>query len=189
MPTAAQMLLRNAAELTDLLNRIDSLAQPSQQLAEAMLHCWKAGGKIMLAGNGGSAADAMHFAEELLIRFKKNRRPLAAIALCDPTILTCAGNDFGYDEVFARQVAGLGNSGDLLIVMSTSGNSRNLIRAVAEAERIGIKTVGFLGGDGGELRDRCSIELRVDSVLTHHVQEIHKVIYHSLCQFVDTQFD
>src|SRR5438093_12689928 len=94
-----------------------------------MLKCWHRRGKVLIAGNGGSAADAMHFAEELVVRFSKNRRALAAIALTDPTIITCGGNDFGYATIFARQLGALGNAGDVLIVLTTSGNSPNIIRA------------------------------------------------------------
>jgi D-sedoheptulose 7-phosphate isomerase len=179
----------SAAELRELLARLHPLHEPLRRLGQLMLDCWQAGGKVMLAGNGGSAADAMHFAEELLVRFKKNRRALAAIALCDPAVITCAANDFGYDTIFARQVEGLGRSGDLLILMSTSGNSQNLVEAVKAARALGLRTATFAGRDGGKLRGLCDVELIVPSDITHHIQEVHKVLYHALCAWVDEVID
>lgn len=158
-----------------------------ERFATALMDSWNAGGKAMFAGNGGSAAGAMHFAEELIIRFHKNRRALAALALCDPTAITCAANDFGYDQVFSRQVEGLGKRGDVLVLLSTSGNSENLLRAVEAAKSLGVTTVAMVGKDGGKLKGRCDIELIVPSDITHHVQEVHKMIYHAVCQWVDAQ--
>ena len=158
-----------------------------ERFATALMDSWNAGGKAMFAGNGGSAAGAMHFAEELIIRFHKNRRALAALALCDPTAITCAANDFGYDQVFSRQVEGLGKRGDVLVLLSTSGNSDNLLRAVEVARPLGITTVAMVGKDGGKLKGRCDIELIVPSTITHHIQEVHKMIYHAVCQWVDAQ--
>lgn len=180
---------RNLQELSDLLPHLRAMEPEIRRFGQAMMACWGAGGKVLFAGNGGSAADAMHFAEELIVRFKKNRRALAAVALCDPTVVSCAANDFGYDEIFARQVEGLGKPGDMLVAMSTSGNSANLLRAVEVAKGLGMQTVAMTGKDGGKLRGRCDIELLVPSAITHHVQEVHKFIYHALCQWVDTQVD
>lgn len=189
MTTAAQTLLRNIEELASLLPKLRSLDAAVEQLCQRLLRCWEAGGKVLIAGNGGSAADAMHFAEELIVRFQKNRRPLAAIALCDPTVITCAGNDLGYDQIFSRQVAGLGRPGDVLIVLSTSGNSRNLVHAVAAAREIGMRAVAMLGKGGGQLKGACELELIVPSEITHHIQEAHKIIYHAVCQWLDEQVD
>lgn len=188
-PAMAVTLRDNVQALAELLTRLDGLTAPTEKLVQAMLGCWKAGGKVLIAGNGGSAADAMHFAEELLVRFHRNRKALAAIALCDPTILTCAGNDFGFDQVFARQVEGLGRPGDLLIVMSTSGNSRNLVLAVQAAKELGMATAAFLGKDGGALRDQCDVQLLVPTEITHHVQEVHKLVFHAVCEWIDSQVD
>lgn len=116
-----------AQELQNLLPTLTRYTPRLEQLGQAMLSCWGKNGKILLAGNGGSMADAMHFAEELTIRFHKNRRALAAVALSDVTALTCAGNDFGYDVVFSRQIEALGNAGDILVVFSTSGNSKTIL--------------------------------------------------------------
>src|SRR5437667_9235842 len=124
------LLDRAISDLSDLLPKVAALAPQLQNLAEAMWTCWEKGGKVLTAGNGGSASDAMHLAEELVVRFVKNRRAMPAVALCDPTVLTCAGNDFGFDSIFSRQVEALGKSGDVLICFSTSGNSANILRAL-----------------------------------------------------------
>lgn len=178
---------QNLQEVAELLPKLHSMSSAVEQFSAALMECWNSGGKVMFAGNGGSAAGAMHFAEELLVRFHKNRRALAAIALCDPTVLSCAANDFGYDQVFSRQVEGLGRAGDVLVVMSTSGNSVNLLRAVEAAKALNMKSVAMMGKDGGLLKDKCDIELIVPSNITHHIQEVHEMIYHAVCQWVDTQ--
>jgi D-sedoheptulose 7-phosphate isomerase len=183
----AQILRRSATQLRAALDALGPLAAPLKQLADSLMRSWKSGGKALIAGNGGSAADAMHFAEELVVRFAANRRALGAIALCDPTVLTCAANDLGYDRVFERQVEALGRPGDVLIVLSTSGNSPNLLRAVAAGRKRRLKTAAFLGKGGGKLRGRCDIELIVNSDHTARIQEIHKLLFHSLCEWVDGQ--
>jgi D-sedoheptulose 7-phosphate isomerase len=142
---------------------------------------------MLVAGNGGSAADAIHFAEELVVRFAKNRRGLAAIALCDPAVVTCAANDLGYERVFERQVEALGNEGDVFVAMTTSGNSENLIRAIRLAKQQKLVTVSFLGKDGGKTKGMCDIELLVPSSVTARVQEAHKLLYHTLCGWVEAK--
>lgn len=172
-------------EWADLLGPLRALEGPLQQLADAAQACWSGHGKLLIAGNGGSAADAMHLAEELVVRFRANRRALAAMALSDPAVVTCCGNDFGYEQVFARQIEALGNPGDLLILFSTSGNSANLLRAVEQARRQNVATAAFLGNDGGKLKGRCDIELLVRCATTARVQEAHKLLFHILCEWVD----
>ena len=164
------VLSRSIKDLQALLPRIESLGEPLQRLGDAMLDCWNKKGKVLIAGNGGSAADAMHLAEELCVRFAKNRRALAAIALCDPTVLTCAANDFGFESIFSRQIEALGNSGDIFIALTTSGNSANLVRAAEAAKERGLLTVAFLGKDGGQLRGQCVIELLIPSSSTARIQ-------------------
>lgn len=164
---------------------IASLAPALQRLGDALWHSWQNGGKLLLAGNGGSAADAMHLAEELVVRFAANRRALPAIALCDPTVLTCAGNDLGFQRIFARQVEAYGRPGDVLLVLSTSGNSGNLLAAVDQARGVPMTTAALLGRDGGELRGRCDLELIVPCDNTARIQEAHKMLYHTLCAWVD----
>jgi len=145
--------------------------------------------KIMLCGNGGSAADAQHIAAELVGRFKKERRALPAIALTtDTSALTAIANDYDYSEVFSRQVEALANTGDVLIAISTSGESENVIKAVEAARTKGCKIVGFLGKDGGRLKDMCDAVLVVPSFETARIQEMHILIGHILCSLIDESF-
>jgi D-sedoheptulose 7-phosphate isomerase len=181
------ILARALAELTDLLPQMNALEPAAQKLADTLLACWDRRGKVLLAGNGGSAADAMHFAEELSVRYVKNRRALAAVALCDPSVLTCAGNDFGYDRVFARQIEALGNPGDVFIGMTTSGNSPNVLLAIEESRRRGVTTVAFLGKGGGKTKGLCDIELIVPSDTTARIQEAHKLLFHVICEWIDAR--
>ena len=138
------------------------------------------GNKLLTAGNGGSAADALHLAEELVGRFDKERPSLPAVSLCaDPTLLTCIGNDYGFEQIFARQVEGLGRPGDVLVVFTTSGNSPNLIAALRVAQAKGLKTIAVLGKDGGAAIGMADHELIVPSYVTARIQEIHTFILHS----------
>jgi D-sedoheptulose 7-phosphate isomerase len=172
-----------------LLPKLISLEPELHRLGEAMLQCWAARGKVLTAGNGGSAADAIHLAEELVVRFNKPRRALAAIALTDSGNLTCAGNDMGWEEVFARQVEALGNAGDILVVLSTSGNSRNIVRAVEAARAAGVHTAAFLGKSGGALKGVCDFEFHIPSQNTARVQECHLILYHALCEWIDRRVE
>jgi len=182
------LLSRALDQVGRMVPLLQPLSGPLEQAGQAMLASWGNRGKVLTAGNGGSACDAMHLAEELSVRFMKNRRALAAIALCaDPTSLTCAANDYGFDEVFARQVEALGNPGDVLVVFSTSGNSPNILRAVAQAKSQHLVTAAFLGKGGGKLRGVCDIELIIPAELTHRVQEGHQILYHTLCEWVDAR--
>lgn len=154
--------------------------------AEVMTDAIKSGHKILLAGNGGSAADAQHFAGEIVGRFLVERDALPAISLCvDPSVMTCIGNDYGYDDVFARQLAGLGNEGDVFIGISTSGNSANIYRAMEIAKTKKIKTAGLLGRDGGRIKDIADISLIVPSESTPRIQEIHGFTVHLLCEIIE----
>jgi D-sedoheptulose 7-phosphate isomerase len=140
----------------------------------------------MFCGNGGSAADSQHLASEFTGRFIKDRRPLAAIALTtDGSALTCIANDYSFDEVFYRQVVGLGVKNDCLVAISTSGNSRNVIRAAQAARAEGIHTIGLLGRDGGALRELCDVPIVVPSSTTARIQEAHSFIGHTLCGLVE----
>jgi D-sedoheptulose 7-phosphate isomerase len=155
----------------------------------AMVDCLRSGGKVMACGNGGSAADAQHFAAELIGRFERERQELAAIALTtDTSILTAVGNDYSYDEVFSKQVRGLGKKGDVLIGISTSGNSKNVVKAIEAAKKIGIKIIALTGNGGGKianLLDANDIHLCVPSNRTARIQEAHLVLLHGLCDGVD----
>src|SRR3954469_10966778 len=178
------ILQRATDDLTALLPKVAVLSPTLERLGEAMMACWASRGKVLIAGNGGSAADAVHFAEELVVRFQKNRRGLAAMALCDASVITCAANDLGYDHVFSRQVEAYGNPGDVFIAMTTSGNSVNLLKAINAAKGQGLVTAAMLGKDGGQARGLCDIELLVPSPVTARVQEAHKILYHSICEWV-----
>lgn len=155
----------------------------------AMTDCLRAGGKVMACGNGGSAADAQHFAAELIGRFERERQELAAIALTtDTSILTAVGNDYSYDEIFAKQVRGLGKKGDILIGISTSGNSKNVVNAIEAAKKMGIKIIALTGNGGGKiasLLDADDIHLCAPSTRTARIQETHLVLLHALCDGVD----
>ncbi len=189
MQTPFDALLKRAADETiSLAGRLRELAPQMQQVCDLLGTTWDAGGKLLVCGNGGSCADAMHLAEELVVRFQKNRRALPAIALADPTVLTCCGNDFGYDAVFERQVEAYGQPGDVLLVMTTSGNSTNILRALEAARARGLKTIGFLGRDGGAARGKTDVEVIVPAGTAHRVQEGHKLLYHTLCEWVDARY-
>jgi D-sedoheptulose 7-phosphate isomerase len=153
-------------------------------LIEARL---RAGGKLLICGNGGSAADSQHIAAEFVNRFRMDRRPLAAVALStDTSILTACGNDYGFDLVFEKQVQALGRSGDILWAISTSGNSPNVIRALDAARSMGMATIGFSGSSGGRMKGRCDILIRVASSDTPRIQEIQIFLAHMICELVES---
>lgn len=149
-------------------------------------NCLQSGGKLMFCGNGGSAADSQHLAAELTGRFIKDRRPLAALALStDTSALTCISNDYSYDQVFARQVQALGRPGDILVGISTSGNSSNILKAAEIAREQRMNVIGFLGRDGGQIKGLCDISLVVPSNVTARIQEAHILIGHTLCGLIE----
>jgi D-sedoheptulose 7-phosphate isomerase len=157
--------------------------------AEDMAERLRRGCRILVCGNGGSAADAQHLAAELSGRYLKERRALAGIALTtDTSALTAIGNDYGFDQIFSRQVEALGRPGDLLIGISTSGNSPNVLRAVEAAKGLGLHTLGLLGRDGGKLKDQVDDALVVPSTVTARIQEVHQMIYHFWCEALDAAF-
>lgn len=161
---------------------LDRIAQAAQLMAESI----QSGGKILSCGNGGSHCDAMHFAEELTGRYRENRKALPAIAISDPSHISCVSNDFGYDFIFSRYVEGVGIAGDVLLGISTSGNSKNVINAFEVAQDKGLKTVALTGKDGGQLAPLADIEIRVD----HHgfadrIQEIHIKVIHILILLIE----
>ncbi len=161
-----------------------------QEISDRCRNALANGNKILLCGNGGSAADAQHIAAELIGRFQKNRRSLASIALTtDTSIMTAVANDFGYDTIFARQVEGLGRSGDVLIGISTSGNSENVIQAMKMARDIGMHTIAFTGEGGGSLKSMSDICLAIPSEVTARVQEMHILIGHIICELVEEDYD
>jgi D-sedoheptulose 7-phosphate isomerase len=163
----------------------NDIATASTIIVEAL----KNGNKVLLCGNGGSAADAQHIAAELTGRYKTERRGLPGIALTtDTSALTAIGNDYGYDRVFDRQVESLANKGDVIIGISTSGNSKNVVSALKLGQDLGCKTVGFTGRDGGAMNDVCNINLVVPSNNTPRIQEMHILFGHTICQIIDNNF-
>lgn len=178
----------NIAEHNEVLNKLYKLEHDVLIAARLASTTLLNGGKLLFCGNGGSAADSQHLAAELTGRFIKDRRPLAAIALStDTSALTCIANDYSFDEVFARQVASLGRHEDLLIAISTSGNSQNVIRAVEEANKKDIKTIGLLGREGGRLGSFCTHSIVVPSRVTARIQECHILIGHTLCGLIEQE--
>lgn len=180
------------AEFDAHLQTLKKTAQLEEILAracETAIDTLKSGGKILICGNGGSAADAQHFAAELTGRYKTERRALAGIALTtDTSAITAIGNDYGYDLVFSRQLEALGRKGDLLVAISTSGNSKNVLNALEFAGKSGIKTLGFSGKGGGAMNELCDINLVVPSSDTARIQEMHIFFVHTICQAIDAAF-
>ena len=164
----------------------DSHAEAVARAAELIITSIKAGGKVLIFGNGGSAADAQHIAAELVNRFNYDRPPIAAIALTtDTSILTSVGNDSSFDELFERQVRALGRRDDVALAISTSGNSPNVLRAVDAAHELGIKTIALAGRDGGKLAGAVDVALVVDARSTQRIQETHITIGHVLCELIE----
>lgn len=146
----------------------------------------KKGNKILVAGNGGSAADAQHFAGEMVGRFTMEREALPAISLCtDPSVVTSIANDYGYKMLFEREVRGLGRQGDVFVAISTSGNSDNCINAIETAKKMGISVIGLLGKDGGKMKELCDVALVVPSSDTPRIQEVHTLTVHLLCEMIE----
>lgn len=185
--TTQARVLRHFAEHAAVVERVTTeLLEPITELSELVLETVRAGGTLLFCGNGGSAADAQHLAAEYVVRFARERRPIAAIALTtDTSLLTAAANDYGYDTVFARQITALGRAGDLLVMHSTSGESDNLIRAAASARAKGIATVALLAKGGGRLRSEVDLALVVPTDSTARAQEVHLTIGHIVCDIVE----
>ena len=157
-----------------------------QQLANLLTETFRKGNKVLLFGNGGSAMDASHIAAEFVGRYRRERVPLAAIALsADQATLTCIANDYGYDEVFARQIQALGRKGDMAIGISTSGNSPNVLKGLQAARALGLVTVGWTGGSGGKLVGQADHIFMVPSTVVARIQETHITLGHALCELVD----
>lgn len=182
-----QSLVRESIQVKEAF--LDSHINSIKKAAELWIECYQSAGKIMFCGNGGSASDSQHIATELMVRLKhnSNRPALAAIALTtDTSLLTAGGNDLGFNEIFARQVEGLGTENDLLIAISTSGNSPNILRAVEEAKRKKLKTIAFLGNDGGKLKELVDLALTVPHHDSGRIQESHIMLGHILCELTET---
>ena len=179
--------LAEAANLVNWFRTNQQVLTTVQLMADAIVGCLRSGGRVLTCGNGGSMCDAMHFAEELSGRYRKDRPALAAMAISDPSHLTCVANDFGFDQVFARGVEAWGRAGDVLIGFSTSGNSPNVIRAVEKARSLSMNVLGLLGRDGGKLRPLCDLAIVVPGQTSDRIQEIHIKVVHLVIELVERQ--
>jgi D-sedoheptulose 7-phosphate isomerase len=176
--TAADVLSKFSSDPANII-KIEFVGQQ-------MVHCLKAGNKIISCGNGGSLCDAMHFAEELSGRYRDDRKPLAAISISDPGHITCVGNDYGFDEVFSRYIDGIGKKGDILMAISTSGNSKNILNAAKKAKEKGIMVIALTGNDGGALAALADTEIRVPHFgYADRIQEVHIKIIHALIDYIE----
>jgi len=183
------VILKNAvAAAKETLQSLFALDSQLIQAADLIEQGLRAGNKLLVCGNGGSAADASHFATEFVVRFMKDRPAYPAICLAgDGGLLTAAGNDYGFDEIFARQVAAFGLPGDLLICLTTSGKSRNVERALQEAKARNLKTIAFLGRDGGSTIGMADVDLLVRGDSTARIQEAHQLLLHVLCETIESR--
>jgi len=181
------------ASLAETLRTFQSLSAIRPQIDRAgqmILQTLKSGHKLLICGNGGSAAEAGHFSTELVGRYAKNRRSLPAVALsADGSLLTCIGNDDGYEQVFARQIAGLAQPGDLVIALTTSGNSGNVLAALKEAKKLGLESIAFLGRGGGKAKGMATCELIIPGQSGPAAQEAHLFLIHHFCELIDAAFD
>jgi D-sedoheptulose 7-phosphate isomerase len=171
-------LMRNLLESESILAEIEGIVS-------LIVNCFEREGKVLICGNGGSGCDAQHFAEEFTGRFRKDRRGLPVIALMDPAHITCAANDFGYHAIFSRSVEAFGRKGDILIGLSTSGNSVNVKGAIVKANEIGMGTVALLGRDGGHTKGLSNYEILVPGVFSDRIQEVHMFVLHMLVELVE----
>jgi D-sedoheptulose 7-phosphate isomerase len=185
MSDLIQAALAGAADALDQLRADPASVDACARLAGALVACCRARHKVLICGNGGSSCDAAHFAEELTGRFRKDRPPLAAIACTDAGHITCTANDYGFEEVFARWVTALGRHGDVLILLSTSGDSQNMVRAAAAGAAAGLTTASLLGKGGGRLKGSCAIEVLVPGETSDRIQELHMLILHTMVEAVE----
>lgn len=176
----------------DIVRVVDSVFSQQDKIVESaseIIEALESGGKILWCGNGGSAAEAQHMSAELMVRFLRERGPLASIALTtDTSLITAHTNDFEYETLFSRQVEGLGKAGDLLVAISTSGKSPNVVAAIKQAKASEMKVIGLFGGAVGEIDELCDVVFHIDSPVTARVQEGHTMINHMLCDLLDQHF-
>jgi phosphoheptose isomerase len=188
MHSSSEFLKNAVAAAEETLQSLLHLDAQLAKAADLIEQCLRGGNKLLVCGNGGSAADASHFATEFVVRFMKDRPAYPAICLAgDGGLLTAVGNDYGFDEIFARQVAAFGLPGDLLICLTTSGKSRNVERALEEAKARKLKTIAFLGRDGGSTIGMADVDLLVRGDLTARIQEAHQLLLHVLCETVESR--
>lgn len=189
----SELIKSNFLEAKQLLDQFINNEENFNKIAlagELLVNSIKNGGKAISCGNGGSMCDAMHFAEEMTGRFRENRKALPAVSVSDASHISCVGNDYGYEEIFSRYVDSIGRSEDVLLAISTSGNSENVLRAAKVAKEKGIKVIGLTGKSGGKLAELCDVEIRVPhNEYADRIQEIHIKVIHSLIHFVEENLD
>lgn len=180
---------QNFLQAQTLLNEFlsdESNLKKIQKAGDLLVEAFTNNKKAISCGNGGSMCDAMHFAEELTGRFREDRKALPAISISDSSHISCVGNDYGYDEIFSRYLSAVGSKGDVLLAISTSGNSKNVLKAIAVAKEKGIRVIGLTGKDGGKMADLCDVEIRAPySEYADRAQEIHIKVIHSLIHYVE----
>ncbi len=186
---SSDVIHKNLSEHIEVMEVVrDTLIGPIRRIGELLAQSLANGGTIFWCGNGGSASDSQHLAAELVGRFKKNRRALRSVSLTtDTSILTCVANDYSYDDIFVRQLEALGRAGDVLIGISTSGNSENVLRALRSSKEMGIKTVALSGKGGGLAKDLVDHALVIPSQTTARIQEFHILIGHILCELIEQE--
>ena len=181
-------IIKTITESSNLILNSKNLSEKIEKAVNEIIKCFSTQNKIVIFGNGGSAADAQHIVAEFIGRFQKERKSLPAIALTtDSSIITSLSNDYSYDIVFSRQCESLVLKGDVVLGISTSGNSKNVVEGIKTAKRIGAVTIGLLGGDGGTINNIVDIPIVVESTNTARIQEVHRVIYHSICGIVERE--
>lgn len=185
MSSIKKSLLEAQKNLSDFLADEKNISF-IEKAGDVITTAFKNGNKVISCGNGGSMCDAMHFAEELSGRFRDDRKALPAVSISDPSHITCVGNDYGFDKIFSRYVEALGNKGDVLFAISTSGNSKNVIEAIISAKQKGMTVIGLTGKDGGKMKDLCDIEIRAPhSNYADRAQEIHIKVIHCLIEYIE----
>lgn len=188
MGDSSEILRRAVAKAKEMLRSLLQLDGQLANAADLIEQCLRAGNKLLVCGNGGSAADAAHFATEFVVRFAKDRPAYPAVCLtADGGLLTAAGNDYGFEEIFARQVAAFGQPGDVLLCLTTSGKSKNVERALEEAKTRKLKTIAFLGRDGGSTIGMADVDLVVRGDSTARIQEAHQLLLHVSCEIIEAR--
>ncbi|MFM9958580.1 MAG: SIS domain-containing protein [Phycisphaerales bacterium] len=186
MPFEHVHIIAKIDQASTVISSLKAQAETIAAICSTVRVCLRNGGQVLTCGNGGSAAEAMHLSEELIGRFRGDREPYAALCLnADPTALTCIANDYGFEQVFARQVRALAQEGDVLVAFSTSGNSPNILRAMREARARKAAVIGLLGKGGGAAAELCDLVLVVNSDETEHIQEAHQVLLHLMLEAVE----
>ena len=188
MSSINEQIIKTITESSNLILNSRDLSEKIEESINEIIKCFKTGNKIIIFGNGGSAADAQHIVAEFIGRFQKERKSLPAISLTtDSSIITSLSNDYSYEIVFSRQCESLVSKGDVVIGISTSGNSKNVVEGIKTAKKMGATTIGLLGGDGGTINKIVDIPIVVESTNTARIQEVHRVIYHIICGIVERE--